>query len=302
MKLLRYYDPTHGIRLGRLVDSQIFGVSPTKAYSESEDILLSVIHQADKEKTGLAEIVASFPMDDNPVGSLGGLNISHDPAKPHLLQPYAPPEVWAFGVTYKRSAEWRSGDTSIGERIYDKVYESERPEMFWKGNGARIVGPNEELCIRTDSTFTATEPELAYVVGSHDNILAYTACNDFSAWDIERDNPLYLPQSKIFLGCCSFGPTLLTPDEVDPYNLNIACAIHRDGKLVYEGTVNSSQIGRTFETLNTYLSRNNPIAAGTVVSTGTGLIVPTEAAHQDGDIVEVSIDEIGTLRNPVKQL
>lgn len=301
MILLRYFDTkSNSPKIGRVENGEVFGIQLNSPADDKE--LLGYIETADKAKTGLADIIGELPMDSDSAGTVESLNVTPAEGVSHLLPLYSPPEVWAFGVTYKRSAEWRSDDTSVGARIYDQVYDAERPEMFWKGNGTRIVGPNERLGIRSDSTFTATEPELAYVVGSQDNILAYTICNDFSAWDIERDNPLYLPQSKIFTGCCSLGPVLVTPDEVDPYDLDISCTIHRDGEVIFDGTVNSSQIGRKFEALNTCLTLNNPVDAGTVVSTGTGLIVPPEAAHQDGDIVEITIENIGTLRNIVRQL
>ena len=134
-------------------------------------------------------------------------------------------------------------------------------------------------------------------------LLVTPLCNDVSAWDIERDNPLYLPQSKVFYGCCALGPMFVTASEVDdPYNLNIKCTVIRDGTPIYEGGVNTSQINWKFEELTEFLCRDNPVPVGTVVSTGTGIIVPNDLPLAPGDIVEIEADGLGKLSNPVKQL
>jgi len=150
---------------------------------------------------------------------------------------------------------------------------------------------------------TASEPELAYVVSDDMKIIGYTICNDVSAWDIEKENPLYLPQSKIYSRCCAIGPVITTVDEIEnPYNLKITCRIIRNDKLIFEENVNTSLISRKFEVLNECLFRNNPIPFGTVVTTGTGLIIPDEFIHCDGDKVEIEIEGIGKLCNLVKKL
>jgi 2-dehydro-3-deoxy-D-arabinonate dehydratase len=157
--------------------------------------------------------------------------------------------------------------------------------------------------IRSDSTFTAPEPELALVLTSRGDIVGYSAADDVSAWDIERENPLYLPQSKIFRGCCSLGPVVVTPDELgDAGNLLITCTIRRAGAVTFAGEVSTSRIGRTFEELIHYLTLDNPIPDGTVVCTGTGIIVPPENALAEGDVVEIQVEGIGLLSNPVSRL
>ncbi len=238
-----------------------------------------------------------------------------DPSLPHLLMPVFSPEVWGFGVTYRRSAEARDADlgtklaleqdgaTDSIANIYDRVYRSERPECFFKATASRCVGPHGQIGIRSDSDLTACEPELAYILGANREIVGYTACNDVSAWDLERENPLYLPQSKIYAGCCALGPVIVTPAEInDPYLLDINCRIHRDGEIVFSGFTNSRYMGRTFDQLNEYLYRDNPIPLGTVVSTGTGIMAPNELCLRDGDTVEVEIEGIGVLSNPVRKL
>ena len=140
-------------------------------------------------------------------------------------------------------------------------------------------------------------------MGKKAEIVGYTICNDVSAWDLERENPLYLPQSKIYQGSCALGPFLVTPEEVpDPYNLTIRCRITRKGMKIFEDSVNTSHMKRRLEELRDSLCRYNPVPSGTVVSTGTGIMVPNELPLQEGDIVEIEVDRLGTLSNSVKQL
>jgi len=187
--------------------------------------------------------------------------------------------------------------------MYDYVYSAPRPEIFFKATASRCVGPRGTIGIRSDSSFTAPEPELAIVVSSRGDILAYTVADDVSAWDLERENPLYLPQSKIFQGCCALGPSLVTPDEVsDPYALRVAARIYRADRVIFEDRVETSRIKRRLEELIDYLRRDNPIPAGTVILTGTGIIVSAEHALQDGDVVEVEITGLGRIRNPARRL
>ena len=149
-----------------------------------------------------------------------------------LTVPVSPPEVWGAGVTYRRSADFREEGTGI----YDRVYSAERPELFFKASAWRCVGPGEPIGRRRDSAFTAAEPEIAIVLGRHGGLLGFTLANDVSAWDIERDNPLYLPQSKIYTGCFAFGPVIVTPDEIaDPYAIALRCRVLRGGREVFSG-------------------------------------------------------------------
>jgi 2-dehydro-3-deoxy-D-arabinonate dehydratase len=203
-------------------------------------------------------------------------------------------------VTYQRSAEFRDNET--GETIYDRAHHEPRPEIFFKATVTRCVGPNQPVGIRRDSTFTAPEPELALVLGHRGEIVAYTIANDVSAWDIERDNPLYLPQSKVFRGACALGPCIATPDELPkPYEVEIHCRIRRGDAVIFAESSSTARLKRTFEELIEYLIRDNPIPSASVLCTGTGIIVPQEAALQEGDVVEIEIPPIGILRNPVKR-
>lgn len=311
MKLVQFYLPGKGKRVGILTrGNQILDVT-----SEEAGSTLELLQLAAESHVSLGVILADIqeqlslhqpwnPLEEGAAKEefdYDTLNVPPDEGVPHLLMPIDPPEVWGAGVTYEPSAAMRDEDSE--QDIYSRVYHSDRPELFFKATASRCVGPNEPICIRSDSKLTATEPELAYVVGPRNQIAGYTICNDVSAWDIERENPLYLPQSKIFKGCCAIGPMFVTASEIpDPYALTITCRILRGGDVIYEGSVECSRMKRTLEELNEYLCRDNPIPLGTVVSTGTGIIVPNDLPLQEGDVVEITIDELGTLSNPVRQL
>lgn len=217
--------------------------------------------------------------------------------------PIFPMEVWACGCTYEVSACFRDGEQGAQEGIYAHVYRELRPEIFFKGTARVCVGPGRPIGIRADSTFTAPEPELSLVLGSKGSILGYTLANDVSAWDIERENPLYLPQSKIYAGACALGPVIVTADElVEPYQLEMSCTITRGDSTIFSGAVSTSRLHRRFETLVEYLLRSNPVPAGSVLLTGTGIIVPESAALQPEDVVSIRVPEIGELTNPVAMM
>jgi len=182
--------------------------------------------------------------------------------------------------------------------MYAHVYREERPEIFFKGTARVCVGPGQNIGIRSDSKFTAPEPELAVVLGKRGKIVGYTLANDVSAWDIERENALYLPQSKVYTACCALGPVMVTPDEItDPYNLQMTCEIVRDGVVVFSGETSTAKLHRKIETIVEYLMRSNPVPAGSVLCTGTGIIVTEEVALQPGDVVRIRVPEIGELAN-----
>jgi len=213
-----------------------------------------------------------------------------------LTLPLVPPEVWGAGVTYRRSADFREEGTGF----YDRVYDAERPELFFKASGWRCAGPGEPIGRRRDSAFTAAEPELALVLSKTGTILGYTLANDVSAWDIERDNPLYLPQSKIYDGCFSFGPVIVTPDEIpEPYGLRLECHVRRGDAEIFRGEASTAQLKRKYEEIVAFLLRSNTIRTGTVLSTGTGIIQPLGTGLEEGDVVSISCAQIGELSNPV---
>ncbi|MGG1397427.1 fumarylacetoacetate hydrolase family protein [Bacillus salipaludis] len=222
-----------------------------------------------------------------------------------LLAPIEAPEVWAAGVTYEKSKEARNYEATAGKldatTFYDKVYDADRPELFMKSTAARLIGPGTEVYIRSDSNWQIPEPELGLVINKKGEILAYTIGNDMSSRDIEGENPLYLPQAKIWKNSCSIGPALLLSDAMeDPYKLDIICRIYRNGQKVVEGYANTNQLKRKYDELVSYLLRDNEIFDGTVLLTGTCIVPPNEFTLMDGDLIEIEIPEIGVLRNPVK--
>jgi 2-dehydro-3-deoxy-D-arabinonate dehydratase len=219
-----------------------------------------------------------------------------DPLPPVL--PVTPPEVWACGCTYQASSSFRDAEHGTREGMYAYVCREPRPEIFFKGTARVCVPSGQPIGIRGDSKFTAPEPELALVLGRKGRIVGYTLANDVSAWDIERENALYLPQSKVYDACCSLGPVMVTADQLpDPYNVQISCTITRAGATLFSGEVSTSKLQRKFETLIEYLTRSNRVPVGTVVLTGTGIIVTQEAALAPGDVITIKVGEIGELTN-----
>jgi 2-dehydro-3-deoxy-D-arabinonate dehydratase len=226
---------------------------------------------------------------------LAGPAIAAEPA-----QAIAPPEIWASGCTYETSASFRDAEHGTREGFYAHVYKAERPEIFFKGTARHAVGHTDPIGVRFDSKFTAPEPEIAVLLGGTGQILGFTLANDVSAWDMERENPLYLPQSKTYTACISLVPWFVTPDEIgDPYQIPITCRIERGGQTLFEGSTSTARLNRKFETIVQFLRRANPVPAGTVLCTGTGIIVKEDAALAAGDLVIIESPAIGALRNPV---
>ncbi len=270
------------IRLDNAVTAAIF--EEDLARPIPNHTMIQLIRRSESESVSLVELAAEL-----------ATRLS-EPAKP--LLPIHPVEVWACGCTYEMSASFRDAEHGTREGMYAYVYREQRPEIFFKGTCRVCVGPGQPIGIRVDSKFTAPEPELALILGSHGKILGYTLANDVSAWDIERENALYLPQSKVYSACCALGPVIVTPDELtEPYNLDMTCVITRGGKKMFEGATSTARLHRKFETLTEYLLRSNPVPAGSVVLTGTGIIVTEDAALAAGDTVSIRIPQIGELSN-----
>lgn len=212
--------------------------------------------------------------------------------------PIQPREVWACGCTYEMSASFRDAEHGTREGFYKHVFTAPRPEIFFKGTSRVCVGSGAKIGIRRDSSFTAPEPELAVLLGANGQVLGYSLANDVSAWDIERENPLYLPQSKVYTACCAIGPYFVTPDEItDPYSIDMRCTIQRGGQTIFDGAVNTKKLGRKIEQLIEYLLLANPVPAGSVMLTGTGIIVERDSALAPGDVVTITGTGLGTLAN-----
>jgi 2-dehydro-3-deoxy-D-arabinonate dehydratase len=216
-----------------------------------------------------------------------------------LLAPVDQQEVWACGVTYRRSRDARM-EESQAKSVYDRVYDADRPEIFFKATGRRVIGPDQPVRIRRDSTWDVPEPEAALVVNSYLELIGLTVGNDMSSRSIEGENPLYLAQAKIYDGSCALGPAIRPIWEIaTPAALAIELMIERAGATVFQGSASTDQIRRPFDYLIGYLGRDQSFPAGAVLLTGTGIVPPNEFTLQPGDLVTISIDQVGRLTNPV---
>jgi len=215
-----------------------------------------------------------------------------------LDRPFDPPEVWAAGVTYKNSELERRRESGTPD-IYSNIYNADRPEVFFKSTEERCMGPFEELGIRSDSNWDVPEPELAFVI-FRGEIIGYTIGNDMSSRSIEGENPLYLPQAKLYDLSCSIGPCFVSSQTiVDPHNLDVNCKVVRSNKEVFSGTTSTNQMARTCEEISDWLQRSNTVPDFTTVLTGTSIVPPPDFTLSEGDIVIIEISSIGVLENTI---
>ncbi len=223
------------------------------------------------------------------------------PAAATILAPIGSQEVWAAGVTYFRSrtARMEESKDAGGGTFYDRVYAAERPEIFFKATPQRVASPNQAMHLRSDSTWMVPEPELTLAVNSSGEIIGCTVGNDLSCRDIEGENPLYLPQAKCFKLCAALGPAILIQSESLAATTRIQLRIDRAGAAAFEGETTLSQLKRTPAELAGFLFRDNTFPAGTFLMTGTGIVPGDEFTLKSGDIVNITIDGIGTLSNPM---
>jgi 2-dehydro-3-deoxy-D-arabinonate dehydratase len=249
----------------------------------------------------LAEILEA----DNPYEAVEFLTRSDDRIpleQVALLPPIDRQEVWAAGVTYKRSKTARMEESATAASCYDRVYASPRPEIFFKATPHRVAGHGQPLRIRSDSNWNVPEPELALVLSSKLQLVGFTAGNDMSSRDIEGDNPLYLPQAKCYNQSCGLGPWITLPVGMPPrHEIGIRLVIHRGGKMAFDGRTSVEQMARTFENLIGWLGRDNSFPTGAFLLTGTGIVPESGFTLEANDIVEIKIDGIGTLLNPIVQ-
>jgi 2-dehydro-3-deoxy-D-arabinonate dehydratase len=209
-------------------------------------------------------------------------------------------EVWAAGVTYERSMDARIEETTASQDVYARVYDAARPELFFKGPAWRTVTDGEPIGVRADAEISVPEPELAMLVTSRGEVLGYTVCDDVSSRDIEGDNPLYLPQAKIYNGSCAVAARVRPAWEVaDPEALGIRLLVRRDDDVLIDETTSTTRLHRRLADLVGYLGRALALPDGAVLATGTGIVPPLDLTLRPGDLVEIRIDEVGTLVNLV---
>ena len=217
-----------------------------------------------------------------------------------FLAPIDQQEVWAAGVTYKRSQVARMEESESGASHYDKVYSADRPELFMKGTPSRVSGPGQPVRVRGDSQWSVPEPEFTLAINPAGKIVGYTIGNDMSARDIEGENPLYLPQAKVYRQCAGLGPCVLLADNpLDLTATGIQLVIERGGSEIFAGSTNLGQLNRKLEELAMWLYRESEFPSGTFLMTGTGIVPDDDFTLENGDTVSITIAGIGTLTNPV---
>jgi 2-dehydro-3-deoxy-D-arabinonate dehydratase len=245
-----------------------------------------------------AELIRKAATESVSLGELADQLASRHAEACQPVIPIYPIEVWACGCTFESTATSPCGRQGGGSSIYGKAYDHERPEIFFKGTARVCVGPGQNIGIRFDSKLTAPEPELALILGRQGKVLGYTLGNDVSAWDIERENPLYVPQSKIYTGSCALGPVIVTADEIaDAAQIEITCTVRRAGRDRFTGSTTLDSLKRRLNSLIEYLLRANPVPAGSVLLTGNGIIISEDAALAPGDTVTIGTPAIGELVN-----
>jgi 2-dehydro-3-deoxy-D-arabinonate dehydratase len=246
------------------------------------------------EGTTLASLVRPGGLDE-----LRRTAVAGDVPTDSLLAPVDPyTEVWAAGVTYERSLQARAEESLIPD-VYDRVYVAERPEIFFKAVGWRVSGPGQAIAVRADSAWDVPEPELAVVLDPEGKVFGWTICNDVSSRSIEGENPLYLPQAKMYLGSCALGPWItLAGPELDPADLSISLVIERAGAELWQAETSTRLLHRRIDELANYLFRADIFPAGVVLATGTGLVPPDDITLSDGDVVRIAIAGLGELANP----
>lgn len=233
--------------------------------------------------------------------SLSSLALESEPALDTLVAPIQSQEVWAAGVTYYRSRDARMEESKSagGGDFYDRVYSADRPELFFKATGHRVVGPNGKVAIRDDASWSVPEPELTLVVSTSGKIIGYTIGNDMSSRDIEGENPLYLPQAKVYDRSCALGPCILVTSEPLPAATEIQLEILRGGQREFSGSTTLESLKRQPTELVQYLYRNNSFPHGCFLLTGTGIVPPDAFTLEVGDEIRITIAPIGTLTNQV---
>ena len=227
----------------------------------------------------------------------------NDFASAQIQAPIGNQEVWAAGVTYyrSRSARMEESKSAGGGDFYDRVYSAERPELFFKATANRVAGPGSHVRIRSDASWSVPEPELTLLVNPRGQIVGYTIGNDMSSRDIEGENPLYLPQAKVYDRSCALGPCILISREPLPVSTPIRVEIERDGRTEFSGATTLAELKRNPVTLVEYLFRDNSFPFGTFLMTGTGVVPPDSFTLASGDRIRITIDPIGTLENVVTQ-
>lgn len=262
--------------------------------ADDDFVAVDDLLQAAARRDGTIDDVARRLLDDATI-------LNEDEVATDRTVPVDAGEVWAAGVTYAISEEAREAESNMPDMYYD-VYDAERPEVFMKATPSRTVGPGDDVGIRGDSEWDVPEPELGVVLYEGE-IVGYTVGNDMSSRSIEGENPLYLPQAKIYDRCCSIGPVFASTESIeDPHDLLMSMVITRDGEVLYDAETSTGEMIRSCEELVSFLRRHNPLPELCVLLTGTSLVPEDDFTLREGDQVTIDIEGIGTLSNPVRQV
>ena len=280
-----------------------------KVRSDANALLLAAIEGEQLQPLDLTQVENIHNLTDilnspDPLGLAGFLVDRNAEPLPlesaRVLAPIDRQEVWAAGVTYKRSQVARMEESEAAASHYDQVYTADRPELFFKATPNRVSGPGEPVRVRFDSNWSVPEPEFTVVINSQHKIVGYTIGNDMSARDIEGENPLYLPQAKFYKECCGLGPAIwLTNDPPPPAETTIVLRIERGGSEVFRGETDLTQLARDLPDLVSWLTKENDFPDGAFLLTGTGIVPPDDFTCENGDVVHIDVAGIGTLTNPV---
>jgi 2-dehydro-3-deoxy-D-arabinonate dehydratase len=297
IQLCHFYLPGQGARLGQLVAGSIYDLT---ASGQPPFASLTALLQASLT-TPIRALLQEITLSALPACRYADLDRAPTADAPHLLPPQDRQEVWAAGVTYAWSREARVREAQTKD-IYARVYEAERPELFFKSIAEKVVGPNDWIGLRGDSRWNVPEPELALVLNPALQIVGYTIGDDASSRDIEGENPLYLPQAKIYRHSCALGPTITLAEDVDGQNLAVRLTISRHGSIVFQGETSTARMHRELTELAGFLGRYNDFPYGAVLLTGTGIVPGDHFTLQDGDEVAIEVEPVGILRNPVRQM
>lgn len=296
MQVCRFWEPRLGPRLGIVFGETVVDVTAI-------------------DPRGCADISEWLQLDD-PVGHMRGVaelaernktrlhirELEHAPAEAtrHLLPPIDTQEIWGAGVTYQRMRQSHVDESHGGKLFYDEVYDAPRPELFFKTTPHRVAGPLGDIRVRADSEWTIPEPELTVLLSPDLAIIGYTCGNDVTSRDIEGENPLYMAQAKTYNGCCSLGPYITLADSAaeSPY-FDVSMVVIRDGMTVFRDETNTRQMKRTIPEIISWLTRDNDFPFGVFLMTGSGIAPPDDFSLEPGDSVEIIIEGIGRLVNPV---
>lgn len=291
--LCRFHLPGEGPRLGGVYEGRVVDLT-----AREPELCASLASMLAAPAGALDDVLARHagaPADYQ----YAALDRAPTDDAPHLLAPLDAQEVWAAGVTYTRSRQARMAESEASADVYARVYDAERPELFFKATPSRVAGPHAPIAVRADSTWTVPEPELTLLLDARLAVVGYTVGNDLTARDIEAQNPLYLPQAKVFDRGAVLGPLIVPAGALDPYTLEIECIIRRGGDVAFQASTNTSALHRRLDDLVTYLGRHNVFPAGAYLMTGTGIVPPDDVSLKSGDEVTITISGIGTLRNVV---